>query len=142
MASVRAAYDVPAYRGREILLLLDGGVYPFPVPARARIISSTGSHLYVRLLTDGRRVGPLHPCWGIDYLDGCGDRTSQPTPMDRACNKPLHQQHPELMCRVCGGAGCVYQFGRSITCHLCKGRGATDVPRDGYGAPSTGLDKR
>jgi hypothetical protein len=78
MASVRANYDVPAARGREVLLLLWG------TPVRARIISSTGSHLYVRLTRNGRRVGPLHPCWKIDYLDGRGDRTGQPTPMDRA----------------------------------------------------------
>jgi hypothetical protein len=76
MASVRAAYDVPAYRGREVELLL------YAVPVRARIISSTGSHLYVR--RGGERIGPLHPCWKIDYLDGRGDRTGQPTPMDRA----------------------------------------------------------
>ena len=79
MASVRANYDVPAFRGREVLLLLFDGP-----PARARIISSTGSHLYARLTRNGRRVGPLHPCWKIDYLDGRGDRTGQPTPMDRA----------------------------------------------------------
>jgi hypothetical protein len=66
------------------MLLLSGDPYPWPVPARARIISSTGSHLYVRLLSNGRRVGPLHPCWKIDYLDGRGDRTGQPTPMDKA----------------------------------------------------------
>lgn len=82
MEFVRAAYDVPAFRGREVMLLLDGPLYPFSVPVRARIISSTGSHLYVRL-SDGRRFGPLHPCWKIDYLDGRGDRTGQPTPMDR-----------------------------------------------------------
>jgi hypothetical protein len=78
MASVRAAYDVPAYRGRDVVLHLYGA------PSRARILSSTGSHLYVRLARNHRRVGPLHPCWRIDYLDGRGDRTGQPTPMDRA----------------------------------------------------------
>lgn len=77
MRSVRDAYDVPAYRGREVVLLM------FGYARRGRIISSTGSHLYVQT-TEGRRVGPLHPCWRIDYLDGRGDRTDQPTPMDRA----------------------------------------------------------
>lgn len=78
MASVRSNYDAPAYRGRVVELLL------FDRPVRARIISSTGSHLYVRIMRNGNRVGPLHPCWKIDYLDGRGDRTRQPTPMDRA----------------------------------------------------------
>ena len=79
MASVRRNYDVPARRGREIKLMVfdERG-------DRAVIVSSTGSHLYARLWRNGRRVGPLHPCWKIDYLDGRGDRTGQPTPMDRA----------------------------------------------------------
>jgi hypothetical protein len=37
------------------------------------------------------------------------------------------------MCQVCGGAGHVYQFGHVIKCHVCRGAGVTDVPRDGYG---------
>jgi hypothetical protein len=78
MASVRRCYDVPAARGREVVLHFGS------LPERATIISSTGSHLYVRLARSGRRFGPLHPCWKIDYLDGRGDRTAQPTPMDRA----------------------------------------------------------
>lgn len=78
MASVRANYDVPAYRGRRVKLLHTVA----PEPCEATIISSTGSHLYVRL-DNGRRIGPLHPCWRIDYLDGRGDRTGLPTPMDR-----------------------------------------------------------
>jgi hypothetical protein len=77
MASVRANYDVPACRGREVLW--NGGKFP----VAARIISSTGSDLYLRD-ANGRRIGPCHPCWKIDYLDGRGDRTGQPTPMDRA----------------------------------------------------------
>lgn len=78
MASVRATYDVPAYRGREVLFL----GFKFQV-LRCTIISSTGSHLYLRD-SNGRRIGPCHPCWAIDYLDGRGLRTDQPTPMDRA----------------------------------------------------------
>jgi len=77
MESVRAAYDVPAYRGRRITYLGMGG------PLSGHIISSTGSHLYMRT-DDGRRFGPLHPCWRIDYHDGLGDRTGRPTPMDLA----------------------------------------------------------
>lgn len=77
MESVRVNYDVPAYRGREVLYLGQ----PFQV-LRCKVISSTGSHLYLRD-SNGRRIGPCHPCWAIDYLDGRGDRTGQPTPMDR-----------------------------------------------------------
>jgi hypothetical protein len=78
MESVRANYDVPAFRGHEVLWLGESR----PVPAQ--IISSTGSHLYLRAIGSGRRIGPCHPCWRIDYQDGRGDRTGQPTPMDRA----------------------------------------------------------
>jgi hypothetical protein len=85
MESVRVNYDVPAQRGREVLWL--GGKFP----VAGRIISSTGSHLYVRA-NDGRRIGPLHPCWRIDYLDGRGDRTGQPTPMDRAWSTVAPQE--------------------------------------------------
>lgn len=42
MESVRVNYDVPASRGREVIWLAG----KFPVAAR--IISSTGSHLYLR----------------------------------------------------------------------------------------------
>lgn len=80
MESVRCNYDVPAARGREIIWL--GGKFP----VAARIVSSTGSHLYLRD-ANGRRIGPCHPCWKIDYQDGRGDRTGQPTPMDRAWAK-------------------------------------------------------
>jgi hypothetical protein len=51
----------------------------------------------------------------------------------RRVSKPLHQQHPDLTCQVCAGAGNVYQDGRCIVCHVCGGKGITDVPRDGYG---------
>lgn len=76
MESVRWNYDVPAFRGRHITFTGLGA------PIHGRILSSTGSHLYMRA-DDGRRIGPLHPAWRIDYLDGRGDRTGQPTPMDR-----------------------------------------------------------
>lgn len=73
-------YDVPAARGREVIWL--GSKFPIA----ATILSSTGSHLYLRD-ANGRRIGPCHPCWAIDYQDGRGDRTGQPTPMDRAWSK-------------------------------------------------------
>lgn len=77
MESVRVNYDVPAYRGREVIYR------GLKHPMACRIISSTGSHLYLRD-ANGRRVGPCHPTWAIDYRDGRGDRSDQPTPMDLA----------------------------------------------------------
>jgi hypothetical protein len=75
--SVERCYDVPAYYGRRVTLHIYGA------PLRGKLISCTGSHLFMR--TDGgQRIGPLHPCWKIDYHDGRGDRTRQPTPLDRA----------------------------------------------------------
>ena len=62
MASVRRMYGVPARRGAEIVY----SGYGFPIAGR--IISCDGSHLYMRA-NDGRRVGPLHPTWAIDYGD-------------------------------------------------------------------------
>lgn len=63
MESVRRFYGVPAYRGREV-------VYRgYKHPMAGRILSSTGSHLYLRL-NDGRRFGPLHPTSEMDYGDG------------------------------------------------------------------------
>jgi len=63
MASVRRFYGVPAYRGREVVF---SGLR-FPI--RATIVSSTGSHLYLRD-SNGRRIGPCHPTWAMDYGDG------------------------------------------------------------------------
>ena len=63
MESVRRNYGVPAFRGKEIVFR------GTPPPITGRIISSTGSHLYIRT-NDGRRFGPLHPTWAIDYGDG------------------------------------------------------------------------
>ena len=63
MASVRRNYGVPAYRGAEILYT------GYRRPITGRIISSTGSHLFIRRDDNGRRFGPLHPTWCIDYGD-------------------------------------------------------------------------
>ena len=63
MASVRRFYGVPAYRGREVVFS------GFKFPIAARIISSTGSHLYLRG-ANGQRIGPCHPTWAMDYGDG------------------------------------------------------------------------
>lgn len=48
MASLRRYYGVPARRGR--------------------IISAREHKLWIRT-DDGRRFGPLHPTWEIDYGD-------------------------------------------------------------------------
>jgi hypothetical protein len=60
MASVRRFYGVPAYRGREVTFL----GHPYT------ILSSTGSHLWLRSSYSGRRLGPVHPTWKMDYGDG------------------------------------------------------------------------
>lgn len=70
MASVRRFYGVPAYRGARVTFRGYG------LPLHGTIISSTGSHLYMRLdvvaAVGGRRsrFGPLHPTWKMDYGDG------------------------------------------------------------------------
>jgi hypothetical protein len=64
MESVRHFYGVPARRGATVTFT------GYEEPVRGRIISSTGSHLYLRRDDDGRRFGPLHPTWEMDYGDG------------------------------------------------------------------------
>ena len=60
MESVRRFYGVPAYRGRAV---------QFRGIAHT-ILSSTGSHLWLRCSRTGQRVGPCHPTWAMDYGDG------------------------------------------------------------------------
>lgn len=60
MASVRRFYGVPARRGVEVSFRGEP----------CRVISSTGSHLYLRSERNGRRIGPCHPTWQMDYGDG------------------------------------------------------------------------
>lgn len=60
MATVRRCYGVPAYRGRAVQFR---GIAHI-------ILSSTGSHLWLRCLRSGVRVGPCHPTWEMDYGDG------------------------------------------------------------------------
>lgn len=62
MASVRRNYGVPARRGTRVIYRGYGE------PVAGHLISSTGSHLYMR--TDaGARFGPLHPTSRMDYGD-------------------------------------------------------------------------
>jgi hypothetical protein len=63
MESVRRFYGVPAKRGATVIF--SGMKHP----VECRIISSTGSHLYLRD-ANGRRIGPCHPTWKMDYGDG------------------------------------------------------------------------
>lgn len=60
MGLVRRIYGVPAYRGREVVFT------GLKHPVAGRIISCNGSHLWIRT-NEGRRFGPLHPTWEIDY---------------------------------------------------------------------------
>jgi hypothetical protein len=59
LASIRRFYGVPALRGARVRFM--------DVPHT--ILSGDGSHLYLRD-PNGRRVGPVHPTWRMDYGDG------------------------------------------------------------------------
>ena len=83
MESVRRFYGVPAYRGREVTF--NG----YETPMRGRIISSTGSHLYLRLENGKRRFGPLHPTWQMDYGDG-RDYTAETNARINAFNRAIN----------------------------------------------------
>lgn len=60
MESVRRYYSVPAHRGQRVVFT------GMKHPVAGRIISARDHKLYVRL-DDGRRLGPLHPTWEIEY---------------------------------------------------------------------------
>lgn len=64
MASVARNYGVPARRGARIVF------HGYDAPIAGTVMSSTGSHIYVRRDDTGRRFGPLHPTWMIDWGDG------------------------------------------------------------------------
>lgn len=64
MESVRRCYGVPAKRGARVTYRGYG------TPLTGKIISSTGSHIYIRLDHNGKRFGPLHPTSEMDYGDG------------------------------------------------------------------------
>lgn len=64
MASVARNYGVPAKRGARIVY----HGYKQPIPGT--VISCDGSHIYIRRDDTGRRFGPLHPTWRIDWGDG------------------------------------------------------------------------
>ena len=84
MAAVRRFYGVPARRGTRVTYR----GYENPLPGR--IISSTGSHLYL-CLDDGRRFGPCHPTWQMDYGDG-RDYSAEMDARIEAFNKMLNRK--------------------------------------------------
>lgn len=61
MESLRRYYGVPAKRGQRILFR------GLAFPVAGRIISARDHKLWIRT-DDGRRFGPLHPTWEIEYL--------------------------------------------------------------------------
>jgi len=63
MANVRRYYGVPVRRGARVTFR------GYKEPLSGSIISCTGSHIYLRL-DDGRRFGPCHPTYQMDYGDG------------------------------------------------------------------------
>jgi len=87
MATVRRFYGVPAQRGTRVTYR----GYKEPLPGH--IISCTGSHLYLRL-DDGRRFGPCHPTWQMDYGDG-RDYSSEMDLRIKAFNKMLNRKPSE-----------------------------------------------
>jgi hypothetical protein len=66
MESLRRYYGVPAYRGRRIIFT--GLKYP----VAGRIISARAHKLYI-CTDEGRRFGPLHPTWEIEYVSPDAD---------------------------------------------------------------------
>lgn len=60
MESLRRYYGVPAKRGGEILFT------GLKHPVTGRIISARDHKLWIRT-SDGRRFGPLHPTWEVEY---------------------------------------------------------------------------
>jgi hypothetical protein len=61
MASLRRYYRVPAYRGREVVFT------GLKHPVAGRITSARDHKLWIRT-ADGRRFGPLHPTWEVEYI--------------------------------------------------------------------------
>jgi hypothetical protein len=82
MASVRRFYGIPAKRGAQVTFR------GYEEPMRGTIISSTGSHLYIRLAS-GKRFGPLHPTWEMDYGDG-RDYTAETNARIAAFNRAVN----------------------------------------------------
>ncbi len=63
MASIRAAYGVPAKRGGRVRYVGDGR------SQEGAIVSSDGQYLYLRFDGTRRTRGPFHPTWRLEYLE-------------------------------------------------------------------------
>lgn len=63
LQSVRDYYGVPAYRGE---LVRFSGLPSVPIVGR--ILSASAHKLWIREGGTGRRYGPLHPTWRMEYL--------------------------------------------------------------------------
>jgi len=63
MERVRKYYSVPAKRGGEIIYRPGDPAFRL----RGTILSSDGSHLFVRMHHSGERIR-FHPTWKIQYL--------------------------------------------------------------------------
>lgn len=62
MESLRRYYNVPAKRGQAVVFT------GLKHPVAGRIMSARDHKLYIRT-NDGRRFGPLHPTWEMEYVD-------------------------------------------------------------------------
>jgi hypothetical protein len=62
MESLRRYYGVPAKRGQRVLFT------GLKHPVAGVIISAQAHKLWIRT-DDGRRFGPLHPTWEIEYVE-------------------------------------------------------------------------
>ncbi len=71
MESLRRHYGVPAYRGRRIAF-----TYEDP-PLMGHIISARSHKFYIRT-DDGKRRGPFHPTWEIEYVAEITEASTTP----------------------------------------------------------------
>ena len=62
MESLRHYYGVPAKRGGRIAFTWKGR-------REGTIMSAQDHKLWVRMDDTGKRFGPLHPTWEMEYLD-------------------------------------------------------------------------
>jgi hypothetical protein len=83
MQAIRDRYGVPASRGARVKFQ---GRPMF-------ILSADGHHLWLRDTNAGRRVGPCHPLWEMDYLDGI-DHGARYDARVEAFNRALNARSP------------------------------------------------
>ena len=63
MESLRRYYGVPARRGGRV-------AYTWKDRREGEILSAENHKLWIRFDDSGRREGPFHPTWEIEYLKG------------------------------------------------------------------------